>query len=116
MGSFWQPLADVPPLDFLVSNPPYVDPARPELLAENVRRFEPGVALFTDPGEPGRIYQRLVEGTRDHLKSGGRLFLETGVGADTAALQVLESSPHLVDVALLRDDAGLPRYLLARRR
>lgn len=112
VGSWWEPLAGVEAFDFLVSNPPYVDPERPELLAKDVAAFEPHVALFD---RPGSAYAALVDGMRDGLKPGARVFLETGVGADAAAVAELRGSDFLADVSLLDDEAGLPRYLLARK-
>ena len=43
-----------------------------------------------------------------------RVLLETGVGVDEPALDLLRSVPWLTDVELRYDLAGLPRYLLAR--
>lgn len=114
VGSWWEPLAGVEPFDFLVSNPPYVDPSRPELLAKDVAEFEPGVALFTEPGRPGGAYAALVAGMRDGLRPGARIFLETGVGADAAAVSELRRADFLAEVTLLDDEAGLPRYVLAQ--
>jgi release factor glutamine methyltransferase len=115
-GSWWAPLADEPPLDFAVSNPPYVDPERSELLADDVREFEPESALMTPAGEPAAAYAAIVAGIEGRLKPGALLFFETGVGADDAALAVLERSDLLTEVALSDDEAGLPRYLFARVR
>src|SRR5207249_11262826 len=39
-GSWWEPLAKEGPFDVLVSNPPYVDPRREDLLAPDVKRSE----------------------------------------------------------------------------
>ena len=103
-------------MDFAVSNPPYVDPERSELLADDVREFEPESALMTPAGDPAAAYAAIVAGIEGRLKPGALLFFETGVGADDAALAVLERSDLLTDVALSDDEAGLPRYLFARVR
>lgn len=100
--------------DCLVSNPPYVDPDRPELLAEDVRTFEPAQALFTEPGDPASAYRRILTGVPQGLVDGAWLLFETGVGAAEPALELLRQQPYLADAVLEPDLAGVPRYLLAR--
>lgn len=100
----------------LVANPPYVDPDRPDLLAADVRDFEPHLALFGTSGDPVSAYRSIVAGIPDHLDDGAWCLLETGVGVAEPALALLRGSGFLADVELLRDLAGLPRYLVARHR
>lgn len=113
-GDYWQALDGLDPVDFLVSNPPYVDPGRPDLLGEGVAAFEPALALFTPADDPAAAYRALVEGLAGRLRPGGLVFFETGVAADQAALATMQAVPELVDVELKFDQAGLPRYLLGR--
>ena len=114
-GSFWEPLEDAMPFDMVVSNPPYVDPQRPDLLGEEVRRYEPAQALFTAPGDPASCYRNILSKVERGLNPGGWLILETGEAAAEQALELLERSPALGDPELRDDLQGTPRYLLARR-
>jgi release factor glutamine methyltransferase len=102
--------------DLLVSNPPYVDPARPELLAADVRRFEPPAALLTAHGDPASAYRRILAGAAAGLEAGSWLLFETGVEAAAPALSLLHAQAFLTDASLEHDLAGLPRYLQARVR
>ncbi len=111
VGSYWDPLADLSPFDALVCNPPYVDPAQPDLLADDVRRYEPAEALFCEPGNPVSAYASILAGASDHLRRGAVLWFETGVGASAAALAALRQTAWLTNVVLENDLAGLPRYL-----
>lgn len=113
-GSWWQPLRDEPPFDLLVSNPPYVDRERPELLAPDVAGHEPHHALFAEGGAVG-AYRTILDGAAAHLRAGAVLLFETGVDTAERALAVLRGAPFLAGVEMRRDLAGLPRYLLARR-
>lgn len=113
-GSYWEPLRDEAPFDVLVSNPPYVDPDRADLLAPDVRAFEPHVALFTAPGDPVSAYRAILRGVPTGLQRGALLLMETGVGAAEPALALLRAAPFLTEVELRPDLAGLPRYLIAR--
>ena len=115
-GRFWDPLRPRAPFDLLMCNPPYVDPAQPDLLAPDVRDFEPHVALFTEPGDPTSAYRAVLAGVPDCLSPRAWILMETGVGAAEPALALLRDAPFLGDVELREDLAGLPRYLLARLR
>ena len=115
-GSWWQPLAAERPFDLVVSNPPYVDPAHPDLIGPGVAEFEPSLALFTPTGDPTSCYRELVAGLPRHLIPDGQLVFETGVGAAADALALLQAQPFLQDAALLPDFAGLERFLVARHR
>jgi release factor glutamine methyltransferase len=114
-GDFWQPLCGVEPFDLLVSNPPYVDPSRPDLIGKGVLEHEPAVALFTAHGDPASCYRQIVAGADRGLREGAWLVLETGCLAAPAAQAVLTEAPFLTGVELRDDAAGMQRYALARR-
>jgi release factor glutamine methyltransferase len=123
-GSWWEPLAAATgaaaaapaPFDLVVANPPYVDPRASAPLAADVRAFEPPLALFTAPGDVLSCYRPILAGLERHLAAGGWFAAETGVGASEPLLELARGTPFLTDVELLPDDAGIARYLLARRR
>lgn len=115
-GSWWEPLADEAPFEGLVSNPPYVDPERPDLFAPDVAQFEPGLALWTPPGRPGVPYEEIAAGIAAHLRPGAPVLCETGAGAEEASREAFERCPALGSVELLDDLEGRPRYLAARVR
>ncbi len=114
-GSWWEACGGEEPFDLVVANPPYVDPAQPGLLADDVREFEPPLALFSDRGDAASCYRPIAAGLEQWLRPGGGVVLETGVGAAEPSLQALRAAPVLGSVELRHDLAGLPRFLVARR-
>ncbi|MBI5853456.1 MAG: peptide chain release factor N(5)-glutamine methyltransferase [Planctomycetes bacterium] len=116
-GSWWDAL---PPteaaFDLAVANPPYCDPSREDDVAADVRRWEPGLALWTPPGRPGAHYQAIAAGAASRLRAGAHLIFETGLGATEAALDALRACQALTAIECLPDLAGLARYLVARVR
>lgn len=62
---------DLPILDIIVSNPPYVTENEKQLMQKNVLDFEPELALFVDDNEPLIFYLAIVEFSKNHLKKGG---------------------------------------------
>ena len=118
-GGLFEPLdASAPCHAFQVftCNPPYVDPDRPELLDENVRRFEPAAALFAPRGDPLHSYKALLTGGVDGLRSGATVLLEVGVDSAAGALSLVQRARFYTDGALIPDLAGCPRVLACRRK
>jgi release factor glutamine methyltransferase len=100
--------------DAIVANPPYViDRARPALQPE-VRDHEPSLALFG--GVDGlALVARLVAAAPAHLRAGGYLIFEFGLGQDLEVEALIEASPELSLVGLRRDLQGIARTAIARR-
>ncbi len=98
--------------NWIVSNPPYV--ASDDNLSEEVKDFEPSVALYG--GDDGLdIYRRLAEEAADFLENaGGQLVVELGAGQVGPVLDLfLEAEWQHVAT---RDDLGLiPRMIAFSR-
>lgn len=114
-GSWWQPVGDDQAFDLVVSNPPYIDPRALDGLEEDVRRFEPPLALFSAPGDVASCYRELAVGLEQHLRPGGWLLVETGVGADAVSRDVFAALPFLQQVELRDDLSGHARFVIAQR-
>ena len=114
-GSFWE-VAEGERFDALLANPPYVDPARPELLDEGVRDFEPHLALFGPRGDPLGAYRELLKGGVDGLVGGAWVLMELGVDTAARVLDWVRRSRSYTGGQVLPDLAGNPRLLLARRK
>lgn len=61
--------------DFILTNPPYIDPKLSERIEESVKAFEPELALFggTDGME---LIERIIREAPRHLNPGGVLYIE----------------------------------------
>lgn len=97
--------------DIVVANPPYVERGNPAL--SGALRHEPAAAL--DGGEDGLDAIRSIVGAAPaHLRSGGHLLIEHG-DRQGAAVARLARRHGFARIRILRDLAGLPRLLVARR-
>ncbi len=65
--------------DVLVSNPPYVSPADFEDLPEEIKNYEPAVAL-SDNQDGLSFYRKIAELSSELIKASGFLMLELGLG------------------------------------
>lgn len=97
--------------DLIVSNPPYVARSRPETLADDVRRYEPALALYG--GDDGLdYYRRIAEQIRPVLRADGGLIVEIGSGQTAAVIDILTTSTGLAHRTTRRDAAGIERVLV----
>ena len=96
--------------DIIVSNPPYIKASEIEGLMDDVKLYEPHVAL--DGGEDGLIfYRRIIEESKLTLNEKGILAFEIGhdQGLD---VRILMEEAGFSNVKLVKDLAGLDRVLL----
>lgn len=100
-------------IDFIASNPPYVEEGKPETLQREVRDWEPALALYG--GADGlNCYRRLLADGAAYLKSGGYLVCEIGYTQLDAIREMIDVTKwELVDVT--HDLQGIPRTLSIRR-
>ncbi len=98
--------------DLIVSNPPYIALDEMADLDDEVRRYEPPLAL-TDGGDGLGAYRRIAAGVADHLAPGGRLVVEIGP-TQAAAVIALFAQAGLVDIRRVADLDGRDRVICAR--
>ncbi|OOB77860.1 MAG: protein-(glutamine-N5) methyltransferase, release factor-specific [Epulopiscium sp. Nuni2H_MBin001] len=70
-------IEDVGPVDLIVSNPPYISKTEIDTLMEEVREFEPRIAL-TDEGDGLKFYSSIAMEAKYYLREGGVLAFEIG--------------------------------------
>lgn len=94
--------------DCILSNPPYIPTAVLDTLMEEVRDYEPRMAL--DGQEDGLYYYRkLIRQSPAYLRSQGMLFLEIGSDQAEAVCGMMEE--HFKDICVVKDLAGLDRVV-----
>jgi release factor glutamine methyltransferase len=103
-----------PPLDAIVSNPPYVARSEYNGLQPEVRRFEPGAALVG--GDDGlEVVRQVVTAAGSALKPGGLVLIEIGFGQAEAAARIVADAKHVTLLRIRNDLQGIPRTVVASR-
>ena len=98
--------------DVIVSNPPYIRTLDISGLDDEVKNFDPSLAL--DGGEDGlKFYRIIAEQAPMHLKNGGWLFLEIGKG-QFKDVEKLLSQAGFVDISAKKDYAKIIRVVKAK--
>jgi release factor glutamine methyltransferase len=105
-GDGLEPLRE--PVDLLVSNPPYTILAEVD---ENVRRWEPQLALDGGLGEGFAIPARLIAGAPAYLRPGGALLMELAAWQGDRARAAAWAAFPAAAIEMRRDLAGLERVL-----
>jgi release factor glutamine methyltransferase len=97
--------------DLIVANLPYISTQERHSLPCEVLR-DPEIALFA--GERGdELVLELIDQARSHLRPGGILALEIGLGQSAALLSALAGKKYR-DICSKNDYNGVTRFLLAR--
>jgi len=103
------------PWDVIVSNPPYIREDEFDALPRDVRLHESRTALVAGPTGV-EVIARLVAAAAQKLAPGGWLVMEVGPATASAAEAIVVAESELVLEPTLKDMAGLPRIVQARRR
>lgn len=113
-GSLLAPLDTLAPhtLDLIVANPPYVSSREMDGLPEDVRGYEPRLALHG--GEDGlECHRALIEQAPEYLNEGGMIALEIGAGQSAAVTRLMTDRRAYGNVEIVKDYNGLDRIVSA---
>ena len=98
--------------DLIVSNPPYIKTSDIRNLADDVKKFEPKIAL--DGGKEGLdVIKKVIYKSNTILKKQGMLALEIGYGQYYKVSQILKEQ-NFKEELLVRDYKNNVRCILAR--
>lgn len=95
--------------DIIVSNPPYIRTDIIPTLMEEVRDYEPMIAL--DGKEDGLyFYREITRKSRDYLTGGGKLYFEIGYDQASDVTKIMEEA-GFKDIKVVQDYAHLDRVV-----
>ena len=98
--------------DIIVSNPPYIRSDVIPTLMEEVRDYEPLLAL--DGKEDGlHFYREIIKKSPQYLNGGGKLFFEIGYDQAEPVIALMEEA-GFKDVTVVQDYAHLDRVVWGR--
>ncbi|EEP61199.1 protein-(glutamine-N5) methyltransferase, release factor-specific [Sulfurihydrogenibium yellowstonense SS-5] len=104
---------NLPKLDFVVSNPPYIKEEDYQKLQKEVKK-EPKEALIS--GKEGtEFYEKIVNSLKDFLKEDGFFAFEVGIGQAEKVKQILEDNGYK-NIEIYKDLAGIDRVIIASKR
>ena len=101
-------------IDVIMSNPPYVPDAEWDGLQQEVRVFEPRIALSGGP-DGMVIHRRLLKDAWRFLVPGGLLVMEVGQGQADAVCEYARRQGRYGNIRIRQDAAGIDRVVCAER-
>ncbi|BCJ96473.1 release factor glutamine methyltransferase [Anaerocolumna cellulosilytica] len=98
--------------DIIVSNPPYIPTREIESLMEEVRVYDPMLAL--DGKADGLyFYRKIAQRLKEFLNPGGFVFFEIGHDQGETVSEILKET-GIIDIKVSKDLAGLDRIVSGR--
>ncbi len=97
-------------VQYLVSNPPYIEPKAYNALMEDVRKFEPANALLAKDG--GLVYYKMIAAnSKSYLLPSGKIVVEIGMGMLNEVVHIFKKE-NLKLLKVMDDLAGIHRTLI----
>jgi len=99
--------------DWVVSNPPYIPTGDLPSLPEEIRKYEPILAL--DGGADGLdVIKRIIENAFMFLKPSGHLAIEIGYGQSDDVQRIADEIGKYSDYDVIKDYSGIPRVFCCK--
>jgi release factor glutamine methyltransferase len=116
-GDLFSPLRPIKArafFDLILSNPPYIIRRKIDMLAREVRDYEPFIAL--DGGEDGlEFYRRIIPEAPFYLREGGWLLLEIGQGQGEKVAEQIKRNGTFLKPQILPDLSGIERVVKVQK-
>ncbi len=98
--------------DIIVSNPPYIKTSEIEGLMEEVKLYDPMIAL--DGSEDGlKFYKQIIKKSNDYLEKNGIIFFEIGYDQGISVPDILKEYNY-TDIKVLKDLSENDRVVIGR--
>lgn len=107
----WNELPDV---NCIISNPPYIPLSDKETMDNNVVMYEPWLALFVENEEPLVFYEAIAKFASTKLESRGGIYVETHE-SNASQVQHLFAEHGLKEAVVEKDMQGKERFVRARK-
>ena len=103
----------LPHVDLIVSNPPYIPLRDKGQMKGNVTRYEPGIALFVPDEDPLIFYKAIADFGKEKLHENGQIFVEIHESLGASVVQLFRSNGYS-EVELKKDMQGKDRMVSAQ--
>ena len=102
--------------DIIVSNPPYIKLAESDQIHDNVKKYEPHLALFVDGEDAIIFYKKIIDLCESSLNSRGKLYFELNPLTSNDVKTYAEIKNLFTEIDLKKDLSGNIRFLKAVKR
>ncbi|MBR4892611.1 MAG: peptide chain release factor N(5)-glutamine methyltransferase [Clostridia bacterium] len=100
--------------DLIVSNPPYINEDDFLGLEDDVKKYEPFIALVS-PDDEYKFYKRIIDDFYNNLNDGGYMLLEMGINQWKYLYDYAIKSNKFKSVEIIKDLAKIERVLCLKK-
>jgi len=111
-SDIYSKIRDIEKFDLIVSNPPYIPLKDKENLQNEVKNFDPEIALFTSDELGIEFYKKIIEGSKKYLKEGGSIAFEMGIN-QSLFIENMFVENDFKNIKITKDLAGINRVITA---
>jgi len=101
--------SELPKMDIIVSNPPYVSEKKFATLQNEIKYFEPNIAV-TDFSDGYKFYKAICERAKQLLKPGGKIFFELSENQRIKVKEIMEAN-GIKNIKINRDYLNIERVI-----
>ena len=101
--------------DVIVSNPPYIKLSESDQIHDNVKKYEPHLALFVEGYDAIVFYKKIIDMCEDHLNSKGKLYFELNPLTAQDVKVYAMNKKIFSEINLIKDLSGNTRFLKASK-
>ena len=102
-------LSDLPKMDIIVSNPPYVSEEKFATLQNEIKYFEPDFAV-TDFSDGFKFYKVISERAKQLLKPGGKIYFELSENQHIKVKEIMEAN-GINEIKINKDYLNIERII-----
>lgn len=100
--------------DLIVSNPPYINEKDYESLEDDVKLYEPEIALIS-PVDEYKFYKRIIDVYSKNLLQNGIMLLEMGYNQWEFLYNYAKKSEIFKSIEIIKDYSGINRILYLKK-
>lgn len=101
--------SNIPPVDLIISNPPYIKEFEKKSMHQNVLEFEPHIALFVPDNDALLFYKAIYNFSKTHLLTNGSIYLEINETLGKEVVDLFSDAGTLVEIR--KDMQGKDRMI-----
>ena len=101
--------SDLPKMDIIVSNPPYVSEEKFDTLQNEIKYFEPNFAV-TDFSDGYKFYNAISKKAKLLLKPGGKIFFELSENQHIKVKEIMDAN-GIKDIKINKDYLNIERVI-----
>lgn len=98
--------------DLIISNPPYIPIKERNNLQNEVKNFDPELALFAQDDDGVEFYKKIIDGAVNCLKPNGFIAFELGINQAQMVKNMLEK--YFKNIQIVNDLAVIERVITAQ--